>query len=94
MNQTGVSPVACDAAIAQTIDVNGLVCIGCSVNNAAGAVDNDRNTFSQLNTTVGLVGAYVGQTLRFAATGHAADSVIVELGTPGTYIMNGLQTSA
>ncbi|WCT10241.1 gliding motility-associated C-terminal domain-containing protein [Mucilaginibacter jinjuensis] len=84
VTQTGVNPVACDAAIAQTTDVNGLVCIGCSVNNAAGAVDNDRNTFSQLNTTVGLVGAYVGQTLRFAATGHAADSVVVELGIPGS----------
>jgi gliding motility-associated-like protein len=86
VNQTGVNPVACDAAIAQTTDVNGLLCIGCSVNNASGAVDNDRNTFSQLNTTVGLVGAYVGQTLRFAATGHAADSVVVELGTPGTLL--------
>lgn len=86
VNQTGVNTVACDAAIAQTTDVNGLLCIGCSVNNAAGAIDNDRNTFSQLNTTVGLVGAYVGQTLRFAATGHAADSVVVELGTPGTLL--------
>ncbi|OKS86593.1 gliding motility-associated C-terminal domain-containing protein [Mucilaginibacter polytrichastri] len=84
VTQSGVSPVACDAAIAQTTDVNGLVCLGCSVNNAGGAVDNDRNTFSQLNTVAGLVGAYAGQTLRFANTGHAADSVVVELGIPGS----------
>jgi gliding motility-associated-like protein len=84
VTQTGVNPVACDAAISQTTDVNGLVCIGCSVNNAAGAVDNDRNTFSQLNTLAGLVGAYVGQTLRFPSVGHAADSVVVELGYPGS----------
>jgi gliding motility-associated-like protein len=84
VTQSGVNPVACDAAISQTTDVNGLICIGCSVNNAAGAVDNDRNTFSQLNTLAGLVGAYVGQTLRFASVGHAADSVVVELGYPGS----------
>ncbi|NCD72142.1 gliding motility-associated C-terminal domain-containing protein [Mucilaginibacter agri] len=90
VNQTGVSPVACDAAISQTTDVNGLVCVNCTVNNPGGSVDNDRNTFSQLNVLAGLVGAYVGQTLRFAATGHAADSVIVELGVPGSLASVGL----
>ncbi|MCC8408224.1 gliding motility-associated C-terminal domain-containing protein [Mucilaginibacter sp. UR6-1] len=84
VNATDETPVPCDAAISQTTDVNGLICIGCSVANATGAVDADANTFSRLNVPVGLLNAYAQQTLRFANTGRAGDSLIVELGIPGT----------
>ena len=93
INAQAISPVPCDAAIDQTTAVNALVCAGCSANNAAGSVDNDRNTFSQLSVPVGLVNAYAAQTLRFANTGSAADSVIVELGVPGTIASAGVLSS-
>ncbi|RYE23045.1 MAG: gliding motility-associated C-terminal domain-containing protein, partial [Sphingobacteriales bacterium] len=84
VNDITSSPVACDAAIDQTTDINGLICLGCSVANEDGSIDDDRNTFSRLNVPVGLLNAYAQQTLRFANTGRAGDSVIVELGIPGT----------
>lgn len=83
VNSVASNVVPCDAAIDQTTDINGLVCLGCTINNATAAVDNDRNTFSRLNVPVGLLNAYAGQTLRFAHTGRAGDSVVVELGIPG-----------
>lgn len=83
VNTGGTSTTPCDAAIDQTTDINGL-CLLCSINNPGGSVDNDRNTFSQLSVPVGLLGAYAQQTLRFAGTGRAGDSVVVELGTPGS----------
>ncbi|QJD96986.1 gliding motility-associated C-terminal domain-containing protein [Mucilaginibacter robiniae] len=84
INPNAANPVACDAAMNQTTDINGVVCLGCTVANTGGSVDNDRNTFSQLQVPVGLVNAYALQTLRFAGTGHAGDSVVVELGMPGS----------
>lgn len=84
VNQQGSNPVPCDAAIDQTNTTSGLLCVGCGVLNATGSVDADRNTFSQLLVPVGLVNSYASQTLRFANTGIAGDSVIVELGVPGT----------
>lgn len=83
LNVVNSNATPCDAAIDQTNATSGLLCLGCGVNNAAAAVDADRNTFSQLLVPVGLLNAYAQQTLRFAATGRAGDSVIVELGTPG-----------
>lgn len=84
VNSTTTSAVPCDAAIDQTTDISGLLCLGCAVNNAAAAVDADRNTFSQLSVPVGLLNSYAQQTLRFAGTGRAGDSVVVELGTPAS----------
>ncbi len=84
INQTSTNPVACDAAIDQTNSTSGVLCVLCGVVNAGGSVDADRNTFSQLNVPVGLVNAYASQTLRFANPGIAGDSVIVELGIPGS----------
>jgi gliding motility-associated-like protein len=78
-----VNPTPCDAAIAETTDINGLICLGCAINNETASVDADRNTFSQLSVPVGLLNAYAQQTLRFANTGIAGDSVVVELGIPG-----------
>jgi gliding motility-associated-like protein len=84
VNSVTTNATPCDAAIDQTTDINGLLCLGCAVNNAAAAVDADRNTFSQLSVPVGLLNAYAQQTLRFAGTGRAGDSVVVELGTPAS----------
>jgi gliding motility-associated-like protein len=83
VNSVTSSAVPCDAAIDQTSTTSGLLCIACSVSNAAAAVDADRNTFSQISVPVGLA-AYAQQTLRFAGTGRAGDSVVVELGVPGS----------
>ncbi|GAB3927862.1 gliding motility-associated C-terminal domain-containing protein [Mucilaginibacter myungsuensis] len=90
VNSIASSAVPCDAAIDQINTTSGLLCVGCSVANAAGAVDADRNTFSQLNVPIGLVGSYAQQTLRFAGIGRAGDSVVVELGTPGSLASVGL----
>lgn len=83
VNAIASSAVPCDAAIDQTTATSGLLCVGCAVNNAAAAVDNDRNTFSQLAVPVGVLGSYAQQTLRFAGIGRVGDSIVVELGTPG-----------
>ena len=84
LTSSTINPTPCDAAIAETNATSGLLCLGCAVNNEAAAVDADRNTFSQLEVPVGLLNAYAEQTLRFANTGIAGDTVVVELGVPGT----------
>ncbi|RFZ90306.1 gliding motility-associated C-terminal domain-containing protein [Mucilaginibacter conchicola] len=85
LNSVSNNPVPCDAAIAQTNSVGGgLLCVLCGISNANGAIDDNRNTFSQLNVPIGVLGGYADQTLRFANTGRAGDSVVVELGVPGT----------
>jgi gliding motility-associated-like protein len=84
LNSVSNNPVPCDAAISQTNSVGGLLCVLCGTSNPNGSVDNNRNTFSQLNATVGVVGGYAEQVLRFANTGRAGDSVVVELGIPGS----------
>ncbi|TWR25233.1 gliding motility-associated C-terminal domain-containing protein [Mucilaginibacter pallidiroseus] len=86
VNSSPVNPVPCGGAIAQTNTTSGLLCLLCGINNATGAIDNDRNTFSQLATPVGLVGGYSQQTLRFANIGRIGDSIIVELGTPANLV--------
>ncbi|TWR24504.1 gliding motility-associated C-terminal domain-containing protein [Mucilaginibacter achroorhodeus] len=85
LNSTSTNPVPCGAAIAQTNTVGGgLLCALCGISNANGAVDNDRNTFSQLNVPIGVLGGYADQTLRFANIGRSGDSIIVEMGIPGS----------
>jgi len=87
VNNTANNPVPCDAAIDQTTASSGILCVACGVNNAAGSVDGDRNTFSQLSVPVGLgLSQYEQQTLRFASTGRAGDSVVVELGVPASLV--------
>ncbi|WP_183566772.1 gliding motility-associated C-terminal domain-containing protein [Mucilaginibacter sp. SP1R1] len=83
VNAISTNPVPCDAAIDQASSVNG-VCLLCGISNAAGSVDNNKNSFSQLNVPVGLLGGSAQQTLRFATTGIAGDSVTVDLGIPGS----------
>ncbi len=84
VNGTGNNPVPCDAAIAQSNAISGTLCVGCGISNAGGAIDGNRETFSQLNVPIGLLGGYSQQTLRFANTARVGDSVVVEFGIPGT----------
>ncbi|MBK0380470.1 gliding motility-associated C-terminal domain-containing protein [Mucilaginibacter segetis] len=84
VNAIANNPVPCDAAIAQTNTTSGLACVLCSISNANGSVDNNRDSFSQLNVPIGIGGGYAQQTLRFANIAHAGDSVVVELGFPAT----------
>ncbi|MES2808075.1 MAG: gliding motility-associated C-terminal domain-containing protein [Bacteroidota bacterium] len=90
VNNSSIDPTLCDAAIDQTSATSGLLCLGCAVNNAAAAVDADRNTFSQISVPVSLLGNYAQQTLRFAGTGRAGDSVVVELGIPASVVSAGV----
>ncbi|HWZ34884.1 MAG TPA: hypothetical protein VNW51_01935, partial [Mucilaginibacter sp.] len=90
VNNSGIDPVHCDAAIDQTSATTGLLCVACAVNNAPAAVDGDRNTFSQISVPVSALGNYAQQTLRFAATGRAGDSVVVELGIPASIVSAGV----
>jgi gliding motility-associated-like protein len=83
VNAISPNPVPCDAAIAETNSVIGI-CLLCGTSNAGGSIDNNSNTFSQIHVPVGLLGGSAEQTLRFANTGIAGDSVTVELGIPGS----------
>ena len=85
----GSSPVPCDAAISQTSS-SSLLCVACGTTNGAAAVDNNGSSFSQIHIPVGLLGGSSEQTLRFTNTGIAGDSVIVDLGIPGSLADVGL----
>ncbi|RXK81351.1 T9SS type B sorting domain-containing protein [Filimonas effusa] len=74
-------PVPCDAATSQSTAVGGI-CIGCSVDSAALAVDGDAVTASRLHVIAGLTNAYVQQTLVFPFTGDAGDTVAVHVQLP------------
>jgi gliding motility-associated-like protein len=82
----GSAPVACDAATTQTSSVTGLLCVLCGTANEARAVDNDRNSFSQIHVPVGLLGGSAQQLLHFTNAGIVGDSVVVELGIPGSLV--------
>jgi gliding motility-associated-like protein len=91
LNAVTNNPVPCDAAISQTNTVGGgLLCALCGIANPNGSIDNNRNTFSQLNVPIGVLGGYAEQVLRFANTGRAGDSVVVELGIPGSLVSVGV----
>ncbi|PUZ26800.1 gliding motility-associated C-terminal domain-containing protein [Chitinophaga costaii] len=78
-----VDPAPCSYATTQTSPVNiGGICALCSVSDSLLAVDSDRNTASKITAAVGLLG-YYGQTLHFANTYPAGDSVSIELEIPG-----------
>ncbi|WP_144264040.1 Ig-like domain-containing protein [Filimonas lacunae] len=74
-------PVPCDVATTQTTAVGGL-CVLCSVDSAALAVDNDASTSSELHVIAGLTNAYVQQTLGFPFTGDAGDTVAIHVTFP------------
>lgn len=61
--------------------VNGLLCAGCTVTDAASAADGDPATASQLNMTVGLA-AGISQLIHFPGTYEAGDSIAVDIEIP------------
>jgi gliding motility-associated-like protein len=71
----------CNAAVKQTSGIEGLLCIGCTVNNAGGSIDTDPTTFTNINLLVGLAGSGY-QRLTFANSGSATDSIRLNLSTP------------
>jgi len=84
INSTPSNPVPCDAATTQVNSTSGILCIGCAIYNPGGSVDNNSNTFSQLDVPIGIAGGYAQQTLQFASPAITGDSVVLMLGIPGT----------
>lgn len=78
-----VDPAPCSYASTQTSPVSTAVCLLCSITDPGYAVDSNRNTATKITSAVGLAG-YYGQTLHFANTYPAGDSVQVELEVPGS----------
>lgn len=74
-------PVMGGCADSTTTAGSGL-CIACNVVNAPYAVDGNVSTYSELQTTVGLLGADVSQMLYFAQGGTAGDSISVIMEDP------------
>lgn len=90
-------PVPCDVATSQTTAVNGI-CIGCSVDSAALAVDADAVTASQLHVIAGLAGASIQQTLIFPFTADAGDTaaihVVFPVGVADIGLLSGIQAAS
>ncbi|HVI49188.1 MAG TPA: T9SS type A sorting domain-containing protein [Chitinophaga sp.] len=72
--------VPCEAATTQNTATSGI-CIGCYVDNAALAVDNNQATSSTLHVIVGLLGGYTQQQLSFPSLSKPGDSVRIYLTT-------------
>ncbi|MBN9296662.1 MAG: gliding motility-associated C-terminal domain-containing protein [Filimonas sp.] len=84
--------VPCEAATSQTNDV-GAICIGCSVNNPALAVDNDASTSSSINVFAGLLGGYAEQALIFPSAGAVGDSIRISVRFPAALVNLGVLSS-
>ncbi|RPE13394.1 gliding motility-associated C-terminal domain-containing protein [Chitinophaga lutea] len=82
--------VPCDYANTQESATNGLLCIGCYVENQASAVDASTTTFSTVHVIAGLLGGYVQQTLIFPSASDAGDSVKLALSFPASLADVGL----
>lgn len=79
---TDVDPgLPCNAANAQSNGVEGLLCVGCAVQNPTFAVDADPLNFSTIRLTLG-VGGSVYQRLSFPAAGVSTDSIRLDLNIP------------
>lgn len=76
------SGLPCNAANAQSNGVEGLLCIGCGVQNPTNAVDADPLNFSSLHLAVGVAGS-VYQRLIFPNPGVSTDSIRLDLAIPG-----------
>ncbi|GAA3914890.1 T9SS type B sorting domain-containing protein [Chitinophaga oryziterrae] len=74
----GGNDIPCDAATSETNTANGI-CLGCSVQNPALAVDNSTSTSSTLHVVLGLLGGYVQQTLIFPQISELNDSIQIRL---------------
>ncbi|HVI47185.1 MAG TPA: T9SS type A sorting domain-containing protein [Chitinophaga sp.] len=73
--------IPCDAATSQTSRIGGLLCISCSVDNPALAVDDDVSTYSSLRVDLSIAG-YAQQTVIFPTVSHQGDSVKLMLSFP------------
>jgi gliding motility-associated-like protein len=88
----GGNDIPCDAATSETNTANG-VCLGCSVQNPALAVDNSTSTGSTLHVLLGLLGGYVQQTLIFPQISELNDSTQIRLSFDGSLADLGLLSS-
>jgi len=80
---TNVDPgLACNAANAQSNGVEGLLCVGCAVENPTSAVDANLLNFSSIRLTLGVAGS-VYQRLFFPSAGVSTDSIRLDLEIPG-----------
>lgn len=74
----GNNDIPCDAATSEQNSANG-VCIGCYVENPSLAVDNSTATKSTLHVALGLLNAYVQQSLVFPQISELNDSTVIAL---------------
>ncbi|RAJ01678.1 gliding motility-associated-like protein [Chitinophaga skermanii] len=88
----GAVDLSCGGATGQTNTTNGL-CVGCTVQNPALAIDSSTQTGSRLNILVGLLGGYAAQRLSFSTTGNPGDSIQVGIGFPAAIADVGLLSS-
>ncbi|WP_316817848.1 putative Ig domain-containing protein [Pedobacter nyackensis] len=80
---TNIDPgLACNVPNAQSNGVNGLLCVGCGVENPMSAIDADLTNFSSIRLAVGVAGSAY-QRLIFPNIGVGTDSIRLELGIPG-----------
>ncbi|WP_143309630.1 Ig-like domain-containing protein [Chitinophaga vietnamensis] len=80
--------LACGAAKTQTWGPTGI-CLLCSVDSAANAVDNSIYTASAIHTVIGVLGGEQ-QTLSFGKTGKGTDSIRIKIGIPASLIDAGI----
>jgi len=78
----GGPAVPCGSATSDTTSING-VCVGCSVANDKLAVDDNANTGSTLDVTLGALGGNVQQTLIFPFVADAGDSIYIKVVATG-----------
>ena len=73
-------PAGCTGPTKQTNLQSGL-CMGCAINNPDNAVDEDIESYSELNSGLALLGSFVEQTLYFDKAVNAGDKVNIYLGS-------------
>jgi gliding motility-associated-like protein len=71
----------CNAATSQQSNINGLLCVLCSIQNPGNSTDADLNNFTEIRLTAG-VAATAYQRLIFQRAGTATDSIRLDLETP------------
>lgn len=87
-NAPSNADLACGSAKTQTTGPVGI-CLLCSVDSAANAVDNSIYTASNLHTVVG-VGGGMAQRLNFGKAGKPTDSIRMKIGIPASLLDLGL----
>jgi len=85
-------------ANSQSTGTNGI-CLGCGITNAGNAVDNNLNSFANMNVTAGLLGASAYMNLGFPIPATAGSTINLVVESPSTGLLNasvlgGLQLSS